>query len=157
MGCCGFSAGSVRGAGEEKKPSGSGLRLAGRWKSGGSRFFDTLRGLLQNGNAIATCTKKRQPTTKTGRKRSVLASSAAGFLCVIFRVGYFATALSGCRIPPGGAGGAAAPPTAIRDRRLYRRGGLLILLAKSIPSSFGRSLVVQSRFLGKASEATSDC
>ncbi len=37
---------------------------------------------MQKGNAIATCTKKQQPTTTTGRKRSVLTSSAAGFLCI---------------------------------------------------------------------------
>ena len=43
--------------------------------------------------------------------------------------------------PQGGVGGAAAPPTSIRIRRLCRRGGLLIVLAKSIPYKFGRLLV----------------
>ena len=43
--------------------------------------------------------------------------------------------------PLEGVGGAAAPLTFIRIRRLCRRGGLLILLAKSIPYKFGRPLV----------------
>ena len=56
--------------------------------------------------------------------------------------------------PLGGVGGAAAPPTSIRIRRLCRRGGLLILLAKSIPYNFGRPLVGRSCFLEKVAEAT---
>ena len=49
----------------------------------------------------------------------------------------------------GGVGGAAAPLTFIRIRRLCRRGGLLILPAKSIPYKFGRPLVGRICFLAK--------
>ena len=51
--------------------------------------------------------------------------------------------------PLEGVGGAAAPLTFIRIRRLCRRGGLLILLAKSIPYKFGRPLVDRICFLAK--------
>ena len=53
-----------------------------------------------------------------------------------------------------GVGGAAAPLTFIRIRRLCRRGGLLILLAKSIPYKFGRPLVGRICFLAKVVKTT---
>ena len=54
----------------------------------------------------------------------------------------------------GGVGGAAAPLTFIRIRRLCRRGGLLILPAKSIPYKFGRPLVGRICFLAKVVKTT---
>ena len=54
----------------------------------------------------------------------------------------------------GGVGGAAAPLTFIRIRRLCRRGGWLILLAKSIPYKFGRPLVGRICFLTKVVKTT---
>ena len=56
--------------------------------------------------------------------------------------------------PLEGVGGAAAPLTFIRIWRLCRRGGLLILLAKSIPYKFGRPLVERICFLEKVAFAT---
>ena len=54
----------------------------------------------------------------------------------------------------GGVGGAAAPLTFIRIRRLCRRGGLLILPAKSIPYKFGRPLVGRICFFEKVAKGT---
>ena len=63
--------------------------------------------------------------------------------------GSFPLALQTVKKLLGGVGGAAAPLTFIRIRRLCRRGGLLILPAKSIPYKFGRPLVGRICFLAK--------
>ena len=68
--------------------------------------------------------------------------------------GSFPLALQTVKKPLGGVGGAAAPLTFIRIRRLCRRGGLLILLAKSIPYKFGRPLVGRICFLAKVVKTT---
>ncbi len=62
--------------------------------------------------------------------------------------------LQAVKKPRGGVGGAATPPTFIRIRRLCRRGGSLILLAKSIPYTFGRPLVGRRCFLEKVVKTT---
>ena len=62
---------------------------------------------------------------------------------------FISLAVSDCQKTLEGVGGAAAPLTFIRIRRLCRRGGLLILLAKSIPYKFGRPLVDRICFLAK--------
>ena len=68
--------------------------------------------------------------------------------------GSFPLALQTVKKHLGGVGGAAAPLTFIRIRRLCRRGGLLILPAKSIPYKFGRPLVGRICFLAKVVKTT---
>ena len=54
----------------------------------------------------------------------------------------------------GGVGGAVVPPTFIRIRRLCRRGGSFILLAKSITYTIGRPLVGRRCLLEKVVKST---
>ena len=56
---------------------------------------------------------------------------------------------SHCQKSQGDIGGTTASPASIRIRRPFRKGRLLMLLAKSIPCSFVRPLVVRSCFLKK--------
>ena len=67
----------------------------------GKKVWVRLKGLLQNGNAMAICTKNEKQTIKTGPQKSGSASFGDRFLCILFGQGHFAAVpCQGGEFPP---------------------------------------------------------